>query len=44
VTTAIVAQPGSTNVTVNMLSGTQPNVGGGVAPTPAPAPCDTLGS
>jgi hypothetical protein len=31
VTTAIVAQPGSTNVTVNMLSGTQLNVGGGVA-------------
>ncbi len=30
VTTAIVAQPGSTNVTVNMLSGTQLNVGGGV--------------
>ena len=31
VTTAIVAQPGSTNVTVNMLSGAQLNVGGGDA-------------
>jgi hypothetical protein len=31
VTTAIVAQPGSNNVTVNMLSGAQLNVGGGDA-------------
>jgi hypothetical protein len=31
VTTGIVAQPGSTNVTVNMLSGAQLNVGGGDA-------------
>jgi fibronectin-binding autotransporter adhesin len=31
VTTAIVAQPGSTDVTVNMLSGAQLNVGGGDA-------------
>jgi hypothetical protein len=31
VTTAIVAQPGSTNVTVNMLSGAQLNVANGVA-------------
>ena len=30
-TTAIVAQPGSTNVTVNMFSGAQLNVGGGDA-------------
>jgi hypothetical protein len=31
VTTAIIAQPGSTNVTVNMLSGAQLNVANGVA-------------
>jgi hypothetical protein len=31
VTTGIVAQPGSSNVTVNMLSGAQLNVGGGDA-------------
>jgi hypothetical protein len=31
VTTGVVAQPGSTNVTVNMLSGAQLNVGGGDA-------------
>jgi hypothetical protein len=31
VTTGITAQPGSTNVTVNMLSGAQLNVGGGDA-------------
>src|SRR5262252_1759565 len=31
VTTAIVSQPGSTNVTVNMLSGAQLNVGSGDA-------------
>ena len=31
VTTGIVAQPGSTNVTVSMLSGAQLNVGGGDA-------------
>src|SRR4029077_7340516 len=31
VTTPIVAQPGSTNVTINMLSGAQLNVGGGDA-------------
>src|SRR5262245_65790596 len=31
VTTGIVAQPGSTNVTVNMFSGAQLNVGGGDA-------------
>jgi hypothetical protein len=31
VTTSIVAQPGATNVTINMLSGAQLNVGGGDA-------------
>jgi hypothetical protein len=33
VTTGIAAQPGATNVTVNMLSGAQLNVGGGDAIT-----------